>query len=55
MKIVDVAESRAKLGTVPPLRRLLIGLAAVVVSGVTLVAPAFLPAGNTSIASAQAA
>jgi cutinase len=55
MEMVGVAESRAKSGTAPPLRRLLIGLAAVVISDVTLVAPAFLPAGNTSIASAQAA
>ena len=54
MKIVDVAASRAKSGTVPPLRRLLMCVAAVFVSGVTLVAPAVLPSGASSIASAQA-
>ena len=54
MKIVDVAALRAKSGTVPPLRRLLIGIAAVLISGVTLVAPALLPSGATGIASAQA-
>ena len=36
MKIVDVAALRAKSGTFPPLRRLLIGIAAVLISGVTL-------------------
>src|SRR5215213_4293266 len=54
MKIIDVAAFRAKSGTVPPLRRLLMGIAAVLISGVTLVAPAVLPSGATSIASAQA-
>jgi cutinase len=54
MKIVDVAARRAKSGTVPPLRRLLIGIAAVLISGVTLVAPAVLPTGGTAVASAQA-
>jgi cutinase len=54
MKIVDVAAFRAKSGTVPPLRRVLIILAAVVISGVTLVAPVLLPSGSTNIASAQA-
>jgi cutinase len=54
MKIIDVAALRAKSGTVPPLRRLLIGIAAVVISGVTLIAPAVLPSGATTIASAQA-
>jgi cutinase len=54
MKIIDVAAFRANSGTVPPLRRLLIGVAAVLISGVTLVAPAFLPSGATTIASAQA-
>jgi cutinase len=54
MKIVDVAASRAKSGTVPPLRRLLIGIAAVLISGVTLIAPAVLPTGGTAVASAQA-
>jgi cutinase len=38
----------------PPLRRLLMGVAAVLISGVTLVAPAFLPSDATNIASAQA-
>jgi cutinase len=55
MKIIDVAALRAKSGTVPPLRRLLMCFAAVLVSGVTLVAPAILSSGTTSIASAQAA
>jgi cutinase len=55
MKINDVAASRAKSGTVPPLRRLLMCVAAVVVSGVTLVAPAVLPSGSTNLAPAQAA
>ncbi|MDT5185904.1 MAG: cutinase [Mycobacterium sp.] len=54
MKIVDVAARRTKSGTVPPLRRLLIGIAAVLISGVTLVAPAVLPTGGTAVASAQA-
>ena len=54
MKIVDVAALRAKSGTFPPLRRLLIGIAAVLISGVTLIAPAVLPAGRTAVASAQA-
>jgi cutinase len=54
MKIIDVAAFRAKSGTVPPLRRLLLGIAAVMISGVTLVAPAVLPSATTSIASAQA-
>jgi cutinase len=54
MKIIDVAAFRAKSGIVPPLRRLLFSVAAVLVSGVTLVAPAALPSGTTAIASAQA-
>lgn len=54
MNIVGVAAFRAKSETVPPLRRLLMGVAAVLISGVTLVAPAFLPSGATTIASAQA-
>ncbi len=54
MKIGDVAAFRAKLGTVKPLRRLLTGVAAVVVSGAALAAPAVLPSSGTSIASAQA-
>jgi cutinase len=54
MKIVDVAAFRAKSGTVPPLRRVLIILAAVIISGVTLVAPALLPSGTANIASARA-
>jgi cutinase len=54
MKIIDVAAFRAKSGTVPPLRRLLLGIAAVMIPGVTLVAPAALPSGTTIIASAQA-
>jgi cutinase-like protein len=54
MKIIDVAAFRAKSGTVPPLRRLLIGIAAVLISGVTLVAPAASLSGATGIASAQA-
>ena len=54
MKIVDVAAFHAKSGTVPPLRRLLMGVAVVLVSGVTLVAPAVLPSRATSIASAHA-
>ena len=54
MKIIDVAAFRDKSGTVPPLRRLLIIVAAAVVSGVTLVAPAVLPSGATGIASAEA-
>ena len=36
------------------MRRVLIGVAAVLVSGVTLVAPAALPSGATAVASAQA-
>lgn len=36
------------------MRRLLIGTAAVLISGVTLVAPAVFPAGGTAVASAQA-
>jgi cutinase len=54
MKIIDVAAFRAKSGTVPPLRRLLIIVGAALVSGVTLVAPAVLPSGATNVASAQA-
>jgi cutinase len=54
MKIVDVAALRAKSGTVLSLRRLLIGIAAVLISGVTLIAPAVLPTGGTAVASAQA-
>src|SRR5689334_9444230 len=52
MKIIDVAASRAKSGTVPPLRRLLMCVAAVLVSGVTLVAPAVIGSGTTAVASA---
>jgi cutinase len=54
MKIVDVAAVRVKSGTVAPLRRLLIGVAAVLISGVALASPALLPQGVTSIASANA-
>jgi cutinase len=54
MKITEVAASRAKSRTVPPLRRLLIIVGAALVSGVTLVAPAALPSGGTNLASAQA-
>jgi cutinase len=54
MKITEVAASRAKSRTVPPLRRLLIIIGAALVSGVTLVAPAALPSGATNLASAQA-
>jgi cutinase len=54
MKINDVAAFSAKSGTVPPLRRLLMCVAALVVSGVTLVAPAVLSPGTTAVASAQA-
>jgi cutinase len=54
MKITEVAASRAKSRTVPPLRRLLIIIGAALVSGVTLVAPATLPSGATNLASAQA-
>jgi len=54
MKIIDVAAVRAKSGNVPPLRRLLMCVAAVLVSGVTLVAPAVVSPGTTAVASAQA-
>ena len=54
MKIIDVAAFRAKSGTVPPLRRLLMCVAAVLVSGVTLVAPAVIGSGTTAVASAEA-
>jgi cutinase len=54
MRIVDVAALRAKSGTVAPLRRLSMCVAAVLISGVTLVAPALLPSGASSIASANA-
>jgi cutinase len=54
MKIADVAALRAKSGTFPPVRRLLIGIAAVLISGLTLIAPAVLPTGGTAVASAQA-
>jgi cutinase len=47
MKINEVAAFRAKSGTVPPLRRLVMCVAAVLFSGVTLVAPA-----TTAVASA---
>lgn len=50
--MVGVAAIRAKSGTVSPLRRLLTGVAALLASGVTLVAPAVLPAGGTAVASA---
>lgn len=49
-----MAAFRAESGTAQPLRRLLIIVAAVMVSGMTLVAPALLPSGATNIASAQA-
>jgi cutinase len=54
MKINEVAAFRAKSGTVSPLRRLLMYVAAVFVSGVTLVAPAVISPGTTAVASAQA-
>ena len=54
MKINEVAAVRAKSGNVSPLRRLLMCVAAVAVSGVTLVAPAVVSPGTTAIASAQA-
>ena len=54
MTINDVAAFRAKSGTVPPLRRLLMCVAAVLISGVTLVAPAVVSSGATAVASAQA-
>ncbi|WP_101952320.1 cutinase family protein [Mycobacterium sp. 3519A] len=47
MKINEVAAFRAKSGTVPPLRRLVMCVAAVLFSGVTLVAPV-----TTAVASA---
>ncbi|MFG1930806.1 cutinase family protein [Mycobacterium sp. NPDC048908] len=52
MKINDVAASRAKSGTVPPLRRLAMCVAAVLLSGVTLIAPAVVNSGTTAVASA---
>jgi cutinase len=55
MKIVEMAVLRAKSTASPSLRRLVIGIAAVMVSGVTLVAPALFPAGSTGVASAQPA
>jgi cutinase-like protein len=54
MKITDVAAFRAKSETVSPLRRLLMCVAAVFISGVTLVAPAVVSPGTTAVASAQA-
>jgi cutinase len=54
MKITDVAVFRPKSGTVPPLRRLLMCVAAVLISGVTLVAPAVVSSGTSAVASAQA-
>ncbi|HXO52541.1 MAG TPA: hypothetical protein VN888_16285, partial [Mycobacterium sp.] len=54
MKVVDVAALRVNSGAIAPLRRLLIGIAAAVISGVTLVSPILLPQGATSIASANA-
>jgi len=54
MKIIDVAAVRANSGSVSPLRRLLMYVAAVLVSGVTLVAPAVISPGTTAVASAQA-
>jgi cutinase len=52
MNIVEVAAPRAKSKGPSSLRRLLIGIAAVMVSGVTLVAPAMLSSGTAAIASA---
>src|SRR5690349_19248709 len=53
MEINDVAAVRAKSGTVSPLRRLVMCIAAVIVSGATLVAPAVLSPGTTAVASAK--
>jgi cutinase len=55
MKIVEMAALRAKSTATSSFRRLAIGIAAVVVSGVTLVAPAVLPSGGAAVASAQTA
>jgi len=52
MKLIDVAALRVKSTGSSSLRRLLIGIAAGVVSGVTLVAPAMLAPGTTAVASA---
>src|SRR5689334_20334130 len=52
MKINDVAASRAKAGTVPPLRRLAMCVAAALLAGVTLIAPAVVNSGTTAVASA---
>src|SRR4051794_23731582 len=54
MKIIDVAAVRANSGSVSPLRRLLMCVAAVLGSGVTLVAPPVLSPGTPAVASAQA-
>jgi cutinase len=54
MKITDVAALRANSAAVAPLRRLLMCFAAVLISGVTLVAPAVLSPSSTAVASAQA-
>ncbi|MGY4648911.1 cutinase family protein [Mycobacterium sp. URHB0021] len=55
MKIVDVAAFRAKSEAVSPPRRLLTMIAAVVISGVTLVAPALLPQGEVGGAASASA
>jgi cutinase len=54
MKITEVAAFRAKSGTVPPLRRLMMCVAALLFSGVTLVAPAVVAPGAAAVAAAQA-
>src|SRR5262245_3334771 len=54
MKIIDVAALRAKSSADPPLRRLSMCVAAVLISGVTLVGPAALPSGASTVASAHA-
>src|SRR6201991_1396645 len=55
MTINYAAAFHAKSGTVPPLRRLLMCVTAVLISGVTLVAPAVVSSGTAAVASAQAA
>lgn len=55
MENFDVTASRVKQKSMSPLRRLLMFVAAVAVSGVTLVAPAVFPDATGTIASAQAA
>jgi cutinase len=54
MRSIDAAAFRARSGTFPPLRRLSMCVAAVLISGVTLVAPAVFSSGATAVASAQA-